>query len=297
MSEKTSITGSNEYVENELRRRLAALEKVAGDDVFVCVHPIMTPFDDLIRNAIEDIVEKSNNLFVILETDGGSIEVAERISNVFRHHYTGEVSFLVASHAMSAGTVLVMSGDNIYMDYYSTLGPIDPQIVGDSGAYVPGLGYLEKYEELVTKSHDGVLSQAELLFLFEKFDPGQLHRLEQAREHSVDLLIEWLVKYKFKNWTKTEERGVEVDDEMKIARAREIAGKLNDTKRWRSHGRGIHIDTVRDILKLKVEDFGDDARHTDMKDAVRSYYRLLQDYMGRRGANFAIHSRERFLAL
>jgi ClpP class serine protease len=52
---------------------------------------------------------------------------------------------------MSAGTVLVMCGDNIYMDYFSVLGPIDPQVKRRSkgNVYVPALGYLEKYNELV----------------------------------------------------------------------------------------------------------------------------------------------------
>ena len=39
--------------------------------------------------------------------------------------------------AMSAGTILVMSGDDIYMDYYAVLGPIDPQVRNQNGTYVP----------------------------------------------------------------------------------------------------------------------------------------------------------------
>ena len=43
-----------------------------------------------------------------------------------RHHYD-IVDFVVPTHAYSAGTIFVMSGDSIYMDYYSRLGPIDPK--------------------------------------------------------------------------------------------------------------------------------------------------------------------------
>ena len=60
----------------------------------------------------------------MLETIGGFAEVARRISDTFRRHYT-VVDFLIPSHAMSAGTILAMSGDAIHMDYYSVLGPID----------------------------------------------------------------------------------------------------------------------------------------------------------------------------
>jgi hypothetical protein len=89
------------------------------------------------------------------------------------------------------------------MDYYSILGPIDPQIKNRQGVFVPALGYLDKYNELVQKSAAGGLTPAELTFLVQKFDPAELHRFEQARDHSVDLLKKWLVQYKFKNWTKT----------------------------------------------------------------------------------------------
>src|SRR6266478_8628579 len=41
-----------------------------------------------------------------------------------------------------------MSGDSIYMDYYSRLGPIDPQVETRQGKNVPALGYLERYNAL-----------------------------------------------------------------------------------------------------------------------------------------------------
>jgi len=52
------------------------------------------------------------------------------------------VDFLIPSHAMSAGTILAMSGDAIHMDYYSVLGPIDPQVENQEGRLIPALGYL-----------------------------------------------------------------------------------------------------------------------------------------------------------
>src|SRR5579863_7668178 len=102
---------------------------------------------------------------------------------------------------MSAGTVLVMSGDAIHMDYYSLLGPIDPQLErAGSADLVPALGYLVQFERLIEKSRKGKLTTAELTFLVEKFDPAELYSYEQARELSIALLKEWLVRYKFKNW-------------------------------------------------------------------------------------------------
>lgn len=290
------VTGANRFIEQELRRRIQAIEKVANADVITCIHPISSPFDDFIKESVEDITIKKENLLVILETEGGSIETTERISDVFRHHYVGEVSFIVPNSAMSAGTILVMSGDNIYMDYYSALGPIDPQIMNQNGQYVPALGYLEKYNQLVKKSAKGGLSQAELAMFIDKFDPAEMHRFEQAREHSVDLLEKWLVRYKFKNWKVTQTKGITVTPKMKADRAKEIAKKLNDTKLWRSHGRGLSINVFRNDLNLLIDDFGEDPKLADLKRTTKAYYRLLQDYMQKRGKQMWVQTAHGYIA-
>ena len=290
------LTAANSYIEDELNRRLSKIEECTESDVIVCIHPIQGPFSDLIRDQIEDIKDRKRSLLVLLETEGGSIETAERIADIFRHHYKESVAFVVPNFAMSAGTILVMSGDKIYMDYYSVLGPIDPQIRNRDNRYVPALGYLEKFQQLIDKSSKGGLNQAELAFLVAKFDPAELHRFEQAREHSVDLLKRWLVQYKFKNWHHTETRGLPVTAKMKSDRAKRIAGSLNDTKKWRSHGRGLSIQVIKSDLKLEIEDFGEDPGLKEMNKNVRGYYRLLQDYMMKRDQDYAIHTRQRLFA-
>ncbi|MDC9624091.1 serine dehydrogenasease, partial [Xenorhabdus sp. XENO-7] len=68
-------------------------------------------------------------------------------------------------------------------------------------------------------------------------------------------LKKWLVDYKFKKWTHKETSGIEVTLTDKEERAEEIAVILSDNKRWHSHSRSIGINTIIDILKLKVEDY------------------------------------------
>ena len=117
---------------------------------------------------------------MIVETEGGYIEVADRIVDAIRHYY-GEVEFFIPNYAMSAGTVLVMSGDAIHMDYYSVLGPIDPQVRRPgSGRMVPALGYLVQYKRLLEKSSKQPLSTAELTILVECFDQAELYHYEQC---------------------------------------------------------------------------------------------------------------------
>ena len=230
---------------------------------------------------------------MVLQTDGGYVEVVERIVKILRNHYP-HVSFIVPNYAFSAGTVLVMSGDVIRMDYYSVLGPIDPQIQL-RGRWIPAIGYLEKYDELIEKSNQGTLSSAELTFLVEKFDPAELFRYDQERELSKALLKEWLVKYKFKDWGPlTETRKIPVTPQLKEQRAEEIAEQLNDPKVWHSHGRGISMQVLIGKLNLKIDDFSADI---GVNDAVPAYERLLTDYLGVRHHNLVVHTRESYRAM
>jgi hypothetical protein len=92
----------------------------------------------------------------------------------------------------------------------------------------------------------------------------------------------------------TESRNVPVTGKLKIERAEEIAKKLNDTKRWRSHGRGLSMDVLRSEINLLIRDMSSDP---DSYQKLRDYYRLLQDYMARRGQKIVIHSRHEYLGL
>ena len=177
------------------------------------------------------------------------------------------------------------------MDYFSVLGPIDPQVERPDGKMIPALGYLEKYKELVEKSQRGTLTTAEMTFLISKFDPAELYQYERAKELSNSLLKEWLVRYKFRNWKVTKTHRRRVTKQMKVQRAEEIANKLNDTKTWNSHGRGISMDVIRRVLNLQIEDFG---RDTELNSCVRIYYRLLRDYMVKRGHRWVVHTREHY---
>lgn len=282
---------ANRIIEEQLGARVEALESVSESDALSYLGPIYPMASEIIKDAVEALPNKRDSVLFLLETTGGLIDVAERIAIILRHHYK-RVAFLVPGEAMSAGTILVMSGDYIYMDYASMLGPIDPQIQASSGNWVPALGYLEQYERLVEKAEEGKLTSAELSYMIENFDPAELYRYEQERELSIALLEEWLAKYKFKNWRKTEAQGRKVTAKMRTERAADIARKLNETNRWHSHSRGIPMEVLRRDLKLLIDDFREDSA---LGPAVQGYYHLLKDYNLKRGNNVVVlHTRERY---
>lgn len=284
---------SNEIIEARLKECVERLEEVTKGNVLTYIGPIAPGLQDIMRSELEDIEPRRRKLTVILETPGGFIEVVERIAALFRKLYR-IVEFIVPSEAMSAGTVLVMSGDAIWMDYSSVLGPIDPQIQrgGPSSPFVPALGYLEQYERLVRKSAAGQLTTAELAYLVQKFDPAELYAFEQARDLSIALLKEWLVKYKFKNWARTRTRRKKVTHAMRVERAAKIATQLNATSEWHSHSRGISMEVLQRTLKLEIDDFGANAT---LRAALRTYYALIQDYVMRRGHDmWVLHTTTRY---
>ncbi|WP_307370626.1 SDH family Clp fold serine proteinase [Peteryoungia aggregata] len=264
--------------------------------------PMRFGLDDVVRQQIELIAEEpqrdNGKLVVMLETTGGYIETVERIYSVFRRHFTA-VEFVIPNYAYSAGTVLALSGDEIHMDYYSVLGPIDPQVEDENGGgLVPGLGYLAKYNELCATINEEEQKRisggdfrnvsAEIAYLLKKFDPGKLYHIEHAIEHSISLLKEWLPRHKFKNWTKTETRGTDVTVDDRIARASQIAECLGNAARWHSHGRGIGMrELASEEIKLLVHDFGAEPKTNQ---AVRDYYNLFIDFGDKMGSKAAIHT-------
>lgn len=282
--------GADAVVRRQLNLLLIEIEQDLNADVLTYVGPISYGADDHIRDAIEALKRHKKKLVFILETTGGYAEVARRISDALRNKYRS-VEFLVPSYAMSAGTILAMSGDAIWMDYYSVLGPIDPQVPSPDGTrFIPALGYLIKYYELLAKANAGNAGAAELEILL-NFNQGELYSYEQARNLSVALLEEWLAKYKFRNWVKTERRGQPVTKAMKKARAREIAHKLNDVQRWNSHGIGINKEVLKRELKLKIDDFG---ANKVLSGHVREYHKLLLDYLGRISQTSVVQTRDEF---
>ena len=155
---------------------------------------------------------------------------------------------------------------------------------------MPALGYLVRYEALLEKAGRSEASDAELEILL-SFDQGQLYSYEQARNLSQELLKEWLVRYKFKDWTVTETHGLEVTENMKRERAQQIAEKLSDVERWNSHGIGINMERLETIVGLKIDDFG---QNTELRQAVRSYHKLMADYMGKMRIGSAVHTRQSY---
>lgn len=283
----------DDKIHSLLNEKLTDLERHFDADFLTYFGPFTPGGENFFLKLVEDLAsdkDKKDKVFIILTTGGGSANVVERFVNILRQHYS-EVNFIVPDYAYSAGTIFCMSGDNIYMDYFSVLGPIDPQIQNREGKLVAALGYLDKINELLGKAQRNELTEAEFIIL-KDFDLAELRGYEQAKDLTIALLEKWLVKYKFKNWnihrTSKTLKDTPVTDEQKIARAKDIAGYLSDNNKWKSHGRPINIEALQE-LRLEIDDY---SNNTDRRALIRDYYELVADYVASRGFPNFVHTRK-----
>ena len=153
----------------------------------------------------------------------------------------------------------------------SRLGPIDAQItqrgkVFSAHALLQGMNQIRKDIE-----ETGNLNRVYIPML-QNLSPGELQHARNVQDFAVELVREWLVSYKFKDWTVHSTSGETVTDNEKRVRANEIATALSDHSRWKTHGRSIKISDLHG-LGLRITDFGENH---ELADAIRRYYILLR---------------------
>lgn len=277
-----------------LNDKLMELEKLTWWDVISYTGPISQWIKRDLKIIIEDIKKEKNNkkITVILSTNWWTAEWAEDIVNILRNNYE-IVDFIIPDYAMSAWTILAMSWDDIYMDYSSALWPIDPQIPDSNWSYIPASWYLDRINELIEKENNWAkLTQSELNIVVNA-DIWKLKFIEQAKNLTVTLLKEWLVKYKFKDWHTHEwefnpwKKWKAVTISEKNERAQEIATLLWDVNTWHTHWRTININKLKTILKLKIKDF----KEIDWLElTIKEYYDILNMLVPNKSSYF-IHTR------
>jgi hypothetical protein len=225
--------------------------------------------------TIQDILRESchNQIDVYIETPGGSGEAAEEIAR-FLHSKFDEVNFVIAGEAKSAGTILVMCANNIYMCSTGSLGPIDAQIkIGRSivSAHDYKTWVEDKRKEAEIK---GKLNPFDAL-LVSQISPGEIYGVVNSLDFAKDLVKAWLPKYKFRNWVLTETQKKPVTQEMKEKRASEISEKLCNHMDWHTHGRSLKMEDLKE--ELLIEDIDQNPQLADIVYRIKTVIRLIFD--------------------
>ena len=279
----------NEYINkrmsaNELEQELLSLIKRYNVEretfLLVMASALSKPIPDIalsqedyymVADMLNDLSEISK-ADIYLETPGGSGEAAEEIVEYLRQKFE-YVSFVVSGEAKSAGTLMVLSGDEILMTGTGSLGPIDAQVrIGRTTVsaydYMEWVG--EKMEEAGKKERLNPFDAT----MVAQISPGELKGVNHALKFAEDLVGKWLKQYKFKHWKITETQKKIVTEEMKSARAKEIAQRLIDHSTWRSHGRSIKINDL-EAIGLRITEVDDDGELRGIVYRIQTVCRLL----------------------
>jgi ATP-dependent protease ClpP protease subunit len=221
---------------------------------------------DMLKNV------DSENLDFYIETPGGSGEAAEEIGRFIRDKFKNIV-FVISGESKSAGTILALSGDEIFMTKTGSLGPIDAQIrigrtVGSAYDYMEWV-----HEKKAEAQKNGMLNPFDATMVAQ-ISPSELKGVYNSLEFAKDIVKEWIAKYKFKDWTVTETRRIPVTDEMKRERADYIAKELTNHGRWRSHGRSLKTDDLESI-GLKIKRLDEDQDLVEIVYKIQTTIRLI----------------------
>ena len=278
----------NEYInkkmtmadlENELTELIKQYNSFRGTHLIVYAGAIGKQVPDIALSmddyyTIYDMLREveSENLDFYIETPGGSGEAAEEIGRFIRKKFK-KIFFVVSGESKSAGTILALSGDEIFMTETGSLGPIDAQLrigrtVGSAYDYMEWV-----HEKKMEAQENGMLNPFDATMVAQ-ISPSELKGVYNSLEFAKDIVKEWIFKYKFKDWEVTETRKEPVTDEMKKERANEIAKELTNHSKWRTHGRSLKIDDLENI-GLRIKRLDDEPKLAETIYRIQTIIRII----------------------
>jgi ClpP class serine protease len=121
-------------------RAIQKLERVRGSRVITLIHrqesvsllgiPLRRFIDvedsEAVLRAIR-LTPDTVPIDLVAHTPGGLVLASEQIARAL-HRHPARVTVIVPHYAMSGGTLLALSADEIVMDENAVLGPVDPQV-------------------------------------------------------------------------------------------------------------------------------------------------------------------------
>ena len=250
----------------DIRLAIADIESVRGRPLLIyagnTVHgeagPISAitqdddlPFCEMISRVPSDV----SAIDILIVTPGGFAHQVARFVDIARRRFP-EVDFMVPHLAMSAGTIWLLSGNNVWMDERAFIGPIDPQVMGKNGQFLPFQAIQLLVDEIQKRGQNQLKNGQQPnwtdIHILTCMDPKELGSSISASNYSIQLASSYLEKYKFRDWTNHSD-GTAVTPDEKRDRALEIAKLLCAHEHWKAHSHGISREVAWQELKLKIK--------------------------------------------
>jgi hypothetical protein len=221
------------------RKYLAALHARTGRPCIIYYTDWLTSSGQFVSITLEDMqgmMEVLNgihgpDLDIVLHSPGGSAEATDSIVRYLRTKFD-HIRAFVPLAAMSAATMWALACDEIFMGKHSQLGPIDPQLVTQSGA-VPAHAVIEQFERAKRECTADPSVLGAWLPILQQYGPALLEQCERAEELAQRLVKEWAARYMLRN------------DPEAAAKAADIAEFFASYETHPSHGMAIDRDQAR----------------------------------------------------
>ncbi len=201
---------------------------------------------------------KGSELDIILHTPGGSPEATESIVTYLREKFD-HIRFFIPHAAMSAGTMLALSGNEILMGKHSFLGPIDPQVLLDTPLgrrMLPAQAILDQFELAKRELHQDSRNYTSWAPILPQYGPALLTTCANSTALAEELVRKWAEKYHL------------ADEADARERAKKIVDDLLDHSKSLSHGRMLSRRKF-EACGLKITHFEDDQ---DLQEAILSVF-------------------------
>lgn len=168
----------------------------------------------------------SKGLTLILHTPGGVTNAATSIVAYLRSKFPDNIEVMVPTYAMSAGTMISLAADQIWMGCHSQLGPIDPQMAM-GGRSMSARAVVDQFAQARAEIVNNTAAAHVWAPVLGAIGPALLKEAENALAYSEEMVAGWLEQHMFRGQGDA------------AAKGREVAKRFNDAGTLKDHGRRI----------------------------------------------------------
>ena len=194
-------------------------------------------------------MDTSKGLDLILHTPGGDIAATEAIVRYLYEKFGLNIRVIVPQIAMSAGTMIACSANEIIMGRQSNLGPIDPQF-----GPTPAQGIIDEFQKAKQEVADDPRTIPIWQTILSKYPPTFIGECKLAVKWSGELVTEWLSRNMLSG--------------KNTAEVESIVNQLLDHDNTKSHSRHLGAELCRSI-GLNITEMESDQT---LQDAILSVH-------------------------
>jgi len=192
-------------------------------------------------------MDRDKGLDLVLHTPGGDMAATESLIDYLRLTFGSNVRAIIPQIAMSGGTIMALSCNEIIMGKESSIGPIDPQYGG-----IAANALLAEFERIRREIKDDPANALLWQPTLSKIRPGFITECESALKWSQQMARRFLADCMFAG---------ETNSRRKIDR---IIKHLTESPKTFNHGRHIGLTEAKSIFGGHVAELELDPRLQDL---------------------------------